>query len=247
MKIEFLKSVAKFSAACLVLFAVSFSAANAQTQKRKPRRAVAPTRAVLNIPQPANPGEAEVVSRAGDDAVQIQTISIPENRAPEPETLESKIDRVGSGVRELKTRVKTLEGSKASAYDEKQKRLALNLDILTKAEQRAETLRKQMFDMVEKEGAVKMRLDQLESDARSETIDRQVAFAGSLRPEELREQRRKSVLSEKANLQSLLTQIQSSRANLDANVQRADALVEKLRFKLEKDIDDALTDEAENK
>jgi hypothetical protein len=48
---------------------------------------------------------------------------------------------------------------------------------------------------------------------------------------------------ERQNLQNLLIQIQASRANLDANVQRADALVEKLRFKLEKDIDDALTEE----
>ena len=247
MKIEQAKKILKISAACLIFLGVAFSAGNAQTQKRKTRRTARTTRAVITIP-PQTRGEAEIVSRAGEDvAVQNQVLIAPENQPTEPETLESKIDKVGSNVKDLKSRVKTLEGSKTNEYDEKQKRLALNLDILTKAEQRAESLRKQMFDLVEKESSIKMRLDQLENDARPETIDRQVAFAGSLRPEELREMRRKSMESEKTNLQSLLTQVQSSRANLDTNVQRADALVEKLRFKLEKDIDDALTVEEEPK
>lgn len=251
MKSEQAKKSLKFAAWCLIFLSVSFSAANAQTAKRRTRRAVSkPTRAVVTLPPPATitQGEAEIVSRAGDGevAVQNQVLIAPENQPPE--TLESKIDKVGTNVKELKSRIKTLESNKSNAYDEKQKRLALNLDILTKAEQRAESLRKQMFDMAEKEGAIKMRLDQIEADARPETIDRAVAFAGTLRPEELREQRRKSMESERNNLQNLLTQVQSSRQSLDLNVQKADALVEKLRTKLEKDIDDALTpEETENK
>lgn len=235
------KNILKISAACLIFFGFSFSDASAQNAKRKTRRPARTTRAVITIPPQ---GEAEIISRAGDDfAVRNQTISPGENQSTAPETIESQIERVGSGVRALNSRVKTLEGTKKNEYDEKQKRLALNLDILTKAEQRAESLRKQMFDLVEKEGVIKMRLEQLQSDARPEMIDRQVAFAGSLRPEELREMRRKNMESERTNLQSLLTQIQLSRSNLDANVLRADALVEKLRFKLEKDIDDALSEE----
>jgi len=72
-----------------------------------------------------------------------------------------------------------------------------------------------------------------------------VAFAGSLRPEELRNMRRKNLEIERTNLQSLLTEIQRTKANLDQNVQRADILVEKLRNKLEKEIDDALVDDPE--
>ena len=72
-----------------------------------------------------------------------------------------------------------------------------------------------------------------------------MAFAGSLRPEELRNMRRKNLEIERTNLQSLLTEIQRTKANLDQNVQRADILVEKLRNKLEKEIDDALVDDPE--
>jgi hypothetical protein len=101
--------------------------------------------------------------------------------------------------------------------------------------------------MIEKESTVKTRLEQIENDSRPEMIDRSAAFAGSLRPEEIREARRKNMASEKQNLQNLLTEIQNSRASLETNLQKSDVLVEKLRFKLEKDIDDALTADDSNK
>jgi predicted nucleic acid-binding Zn-ribbon protein len=118
---------------------------------------------------------------------------------------------------------------------------------VTRAEQRSESLRKQLFDMIEKENAVKTKLDSLEYDLRPEVIDRNQAFIGSLRPEEIRAARRKSLESERANLQSLLTEIQKTRASLDASLQRSDALVERLRTKFEKEIDTALDDDSENK
>jgi valyl-tRNA synthetase len=246
MKICESKTLFVFAWAILIcLFLVSFADAQQRTAKRKTTRraAVRPTTAIL-VPLPLPQTEPEIVSRAADDDAsqnQIIVTASPEENAPE--SLDQKIDKVGDGIKDLRSRVKSLETNKQNAYDEKQKRLALNLDILTKAETRAESLRKQMFEMAEKEDNVKTRLDQLQNNLRPEMIDRNVAFTGSLRPEELREAQRKNMESERQNLQNLLNQIQASRANLDANVQRADALVEKLRFKLEKDIDDALTEE----
>ena len=137
-------------------------------------------------------------------------------------------------------RIKGLEAMNKDDYDTKQKRLMLNLDILTRAESRAETLRKQLFDMIEKENTYKAKLDQIDVDIRPETIERSVAFAGTLRPEELRNMRRKSLDSEKANLQILIAEIQRTRSSLDQNVQKADIMVDKLRAKLEKEIDAAL-------
>jgi hypothetical protein len=143
----------------------------------------------------------------------------------------------------MSPQTETKSSNKKKDYDDKQKRLALNLDILTKAEQRSESLRKQLFELAERENNVKMRLETIEYDNRSETIERQVALAGSLRPEELREMRRKNLEAEKRNLQNLLIEIQTSRTNLELTVQKAEQMVEKLRTKLEKDIDDALVDD----
>ena len=143
------------------------------------------------------------------------------------------------GVAELIERIRKLEAGQNSTYDEKQKRLLLNLDILTRAEQRSESLRKQLFEMIEKENAVKSRLDQLEFEGRPEVIERSLYLAGSMKPEDVRDNRRKSLNAEKANLNSLLTEIQSTRASVNLTLLRAEQMVEKLRGKLEKDIDDS--------
>jgi hypothetical protein len=122
----------------------------------------------------------------------------------------------------------------------------LNLDILTKAEQRSESLRKQRFDLVEKENSIQSRLDQIEIDIRPENIERQVAVMGTLRPEEIREAKRKSLDNERKNLQALLVQVQTTRSSLDQTVDRADQLVQKLRVTMEADIDKTLSDDKNN-
>jgi predicted nucleic acid-binding Zn-ribbon protein len=159
------------------------------------------------------------------------------------ETLEQKIDRLNERIAEMNARMSSLEKSQKNDYDEKQRRLALNLEILTKAEQRAESLRKQLYDLIAKENELRTKLEQIQYDLRPEMIDRQIAFAGTLRPEELRDMRRKNLETEKRNTENLLAQLQVTRETLELNVQKADQLVEKLRFKLEKDIDDALAED----
>jgi predicted nucleic acid-binding Zn-ribbon protein len=155
-------------------------------------------------------------------------------------------------LEELGRRIKNLEAGTSTASsrkpdpDEKQKRLLLNLDILTRAEQRSESLRKQVFDMMEKESNIRTRLDSLEYDLRPEMIERNASMVGTLRPEEIRDSRKKSLQSEKTNLQNLLTQIQTTRASLEISLARAEELVEKLRLKFEKEIDTALEDNPDN-
>ncbi len=97
--------------------------------------------------------------------------------------------------------------------------------------------------MIEKENSVKTRLDQIESDLRPEAISRSSIFSGSMKPEEIRELRQKSLDSERRNLQSLLTEIQSTRESIAVTLVKSDMLVDKLRLKLEKDIDGALSAE----
>jgi hypothetical protein len=179
---------------------------------------------------------AEIISRGGsfDDPLEEtkQPTSARARATPTPTNTER--------LAELLERVKRLEVQKTATGDEKQKALLMNLDILTRAEQRSEGLRKQHFELIEKENAIRMRLEQIDLDARPDVIERNVQIAGSMRPEEIREARRRGLAAEKVNLETLLMEIQSTRGNLAAALQRADMMVEKLRFKLEKDIDDAL-------
>jgi predicted nucleic acid-binding Zn-ribbon protein len=145
----------------------------------------------------------------------------------------------------LNDRLKKLEAGQNTSYDDRQKRVLMNLDILTRAEQRADSLRKQLFDMIEKENSLRARLDQIEYDIRPEIIERALQLGGSMKPEEIRENRRKSLTAERANIQSLLAQVQTTRTNLEGSLLRAEQMVEKLRAKAEKDIDDSLQQDSD--
>ena len=214
---------------------------NAQTKRRsKPKSANAQPTPVKTQ------GEPLIISRADEFPNENQVIVQPQVQTQTEKPVE-RTDVAADNISELKERVKNLEASnQKNSSDEKQKRLMLNLDILTRAEQRAETLRKQLFDMIERENQIKTKLDQIENDIRPEMLERSVAFAGSLRPEELRDNRRKTLEVDRRNLQNLLTEIQNTKASLELNMQKADVLVEKLRFRLEKEIDKALVDDEPN-
>lgn len=222
-------------------FFVLVNPANAQTKKKKTKKQSTSTSTQQPVPQQNTPTIISQADQYQDQNQQIITgnVEMPTEPQPEiqtetqPETYEEKLDK-------LNNRLKSLEGAKKGDSDEKQKRLLLNLDILTRAEGRAEALRKQLFELAEKENTIKLRLETIDYDIRPEMIERQVATTGTLRPEELRELKKKNLEAEKTNLQNLLTQIQSTRMNLEQNVQKADQLVEKLRAVLEKDIDNAL-------
>ncbi len=219
---------------------ISVTDANAQGTRKK---RTPPTTASRTVPVTTT-SEPLIISRAEDfpdnGIPVVQPNPNPVIKAPESE---GKIDESSKFIEDLQARVKSLESQKKGDKDEKQKRLVLNLDILTKAEQRADSLRKQLFEMIEKESTIRTRLDLIESNVRPESIDREVAFAGTLRPEELRAMRKKSLEIERTNLQSLLLEVQKTRANIDQNVVKADGLVEKLRIKLEKEIDEALAED----
>ena len=235
------------SAALFCVF-VSVSDSNAQNSRRKKRVKPQPIVAPTQTPT--------IVSRSSQylDGNQIvlgetpnQTETTNEIVSPPPtNTTEQNSAEVDDRIKELNARIKSLESGSRNDYDQKQKRLATNLDILTKAETRAESLRKQLFEIVEKEATVRTRLEQISFDARPEMIERTSAFVGSLRPEEIREQRRKSLDAEKRNLELLVIQIQTTRASLEENVQKADFLVERVRLKLDKEIDAALADDKED-
>lgn len=228
-----------FLTAVLVCIFGSISNADAQTKRRK--KTPSPPSVPVVVSQSDVYLDGNQIVLGENPPVQTTT----ETAVPEPVNTTEESGEVNASIKELNARIKSLESNKQNQYDAKQKRLLLNLDILSRAESRAESLRKQLFEMIEKENTVKSRLEQIQFDSRSEVVDRAVAMVGSLRPEEIRDQRRKSLEAEKRNLESLLAQIQTSRTTLESSVERADFLVEKVRVKLDKEIDDALAADEE--
>ncbi|MEO6589145.1 MAG: hypothetical protein ABIP06_07545 [Pyrinomonadaceae bacterium] len=214
-----------------------FSDIHAQNKRRPkskmPRTAATPVpSSTLTIP--------EIVRRADETDVENLPLATEETQIVDEqndvETLKKRVSNLNAKIRKLET------DGKIDA-DAKEKKLLMSLDILSRAEQRTESLRKQLYEVIEKENSVKARIEQLTYEMRPEMIDRNIAFTGSLRPEDLRDARSKSLESEKANLNSLVNQLQANREKLEQSVGRADLLVEKIRLKFEKEIDDALDEE----
>jgi chromosome segregation ATPase len=86
-----------------------------------------------------------------------------------------------------------------------------------------ENLRSQLSDAQKKEEQLQARIKQIEEDMKPENIEKVFALNGSTRPEELREQRRRQLESEKTNVQAQLDNVIQSRARLETAVATAEA------------------------
>jgi septal ring factor EnvC (AmiA/AmiB activator) len=143
--------------------------------------------------------------------------------------LRKSLQNLNNRLREISDKISAAETTDLKS---KQNKILLGFDILSRAEQRAETMRRQFFEMSEKETAIKTRLIQLEEQMRPESLERSTSLEGSTRVPELRDNRRRSLEFERNNLSNLFNQVQQSRARLENDVQDADALVSKLRRQL---------------
>ncbi len=91
------------------------------------------------------------------------------------------------------------------------------------AQERAASLRQQLADIESQQATMQTRLKQLEEDSKPENIERSLAGVGSTKPEELREQRRRQLETEKNNVQFQLTRLANSKTRLETGIAQADA------------------------
>lgn len=224
--------------AAFIVLVASAGLASAQRPTRTTRQTPRPT------PTPIQITTDQIIGQEpGRPLVTPQDVE----QTPDATTAEPPQASSSPTTEALLERIKALESSRPDKYDEQQKRLLMNLDILTRAEQRTENLRKQSFELMEKEAEVQSKLDQLEFQMRPEMINRVTTqMGGSMHPEEVREAKAKSLAAEQANQQKLLAEIQAARARVESGLQSSEQLVEKLRAKIEKDIDDALKTDVGN-
>ncbi len=147
--------------------------------------------------------------------------------------LRKSLQTLNARLREITEKVFSPEAVKAEGGPAgKQSPLAQNLDILSKAEQRAETMRRQLLEMTEKETVYRTRIMQLDDDMRSDSIDRSLSGIGTTRTPELRELRRRQLDNERRGVEILLGAATSSRVRLEDDLKHADLLVARIRQRL---------------
>lgn len=156
--------------------------------------------------------------------------------AGEISLLRKSLQTLNARLREISERLLGPDAPKpGESADDRQKRIAQNLDLLSRTEQRAEVMRKQLIELTEKETAFKTRMMQIDEDMRPDSIDRSVMMVGSVgstRTSELRDTRRRVLDNERRGVESLLNQTSQSRARLEEDVRQADALVARMRMRL---------------
>lgn len=114
-------------------------------------------------------------------------------------------------------------------FTEKQQKLVLAMEFLSRAEERFATLQRHQIELVEKQGTTRARLAQVERELMPQSIDRSVAFEGTTKTEELRDSRRTTLQQERTSLRSLVAQIEGNLSETTEAVREAQLLVTRLR------------------
>ena len=220
-----------FGAALALLVAafVFMPDARSQQRKRTSRRSTNPARPQA-VPTPQLPaGEPTVVSTA-DEPQQTQ----PARRATgrrQQQSVQAENDRLNGTVRDLSTQVEQLSGQLNQMKADQ--RAMYDLERLTRAEQRAEELRRQLRETTDKEFQLQERLAEIDYESQPDSIQRRAALIGSLNPSGVREAISQQLERERTRIRKQLELLGTSRSRLETAVATADSEVERLRQRVD--------------
>lgn len=136
---------------------------------------------------------------------------------------------VSALTKTLKSFVDKFEKVGGITFNEKQQKLILGMELLQRAEARLAVLQKSLIDLTEKLNETRTKLAQIEIDLRPRNIERSFAMEGTTELQELRENKRERLQTERTNLTTLLQLIQSNLGETNEAVRDAQGLVNRLR------------------
>ena len=238
MQYRFLRQSALLVSLVLLL-GVFVIDAGGQTRRKRRARRVAPRPVITNpvIAPPGgeqNPGSADerIISTADQTPTETeQTTETPQAKKSKPGSKKTSDEPDMQGtINALSNQVDRLN-DKLSQMQENDRSL-IDMERLTRAEQRAEALRAQQVDVESKLADLQVKLEQTEYALKPENIERAAGY-GTVHPEEARESRRRQLESEKARTQAQIRILETSRDRLETAVATADAEVDALRRRME--------------
>jgi chromosome segregation ATPase len=213
----------------LALLVASVFLTVAQSQQRRRRTSRRVTHPVRATPTPELPSEPSVLSTA-DEQQQSGAAKNAQQRTPQRDA-QSENEQLRSTVRNLSSQVQQLSGQLNQMKSEQG--AMLDLERLTRAEQRAEDLRTQLREVTDKQLQYQERLAEIEYELQPDSIQRRAALIGSLDPASVRDAIQQQLERERTRIQKQLDLLESSRTHLEQAVTSADAEVERLRKRVE--------------
>ena len=235
MRDSFRSYIKLLIAACLVL---SFCLVSVEAQSRRKKRSRRITKPAAEKPVITNPaiappadttqtpatGDVKIISTADSANTETPQTTEPKKEKPAPSDQDQTITTLTDQVKRLNDKLTSMQ---------EDDRYQMDMERLTRAEQRAEQLRSQLIDIQSKIADFEARIDQLDFALRPENIESATAGYGSTRPEQAREARRKQLENEKVRVQAQLKLVEQSKTRLETAVANADAEVDLIRAKLE--------------
>ncbi len=157
--------------------------------------------------------------------------------SPDPlQNISQEITKISKSVQNFNTNIKELLEKfmvgKGMQLTLRQQKLLLGYEVLNRAEQRLEILQKFQIELTQKDGEVKTRLSQVEEQLIPGSIDRSVAMIGSTDGNEMRENRRRTLETERRSLQNLAAQISRNLQQTNEEMRQAENFVQTLRKKI---------------
>jgi len=241
MPVRFRNYAKIFVSLCLVL-TFCLIEGDAQTRRKRTRRApkpAAPRPVITNppiapptttTPETATTGDVKIISTA-DSTTQEPTETTQAKKPKTDTTTTPSNEEMQETITNLSNQVNRLADKLGQMHDDD--RYQLDMERLTRAEQRSEQLRMQLVDVQSKIADIEARLEGVEFALRPENIERATATFGSTRPEEARAARQRQLESERTRLKSQLKILQTSEVRLAVSCSNADNEVDLLRAKLE--------------
>ena len=208
-----------------------------ETSAQQRRR---PSRRITNPVPPANEGraatDAEIISTADETPAEAPPARgraanranvRAEQRASAPLSEQEQLRRT---VNRLSAQVAKL--SEDMGAFKQQQRALVDLERLTRAEQRADNLRSQLRTVIDRQFDLQARLDQLTYELQPDVIQQRTALVGSVRPELVRDALQRQLEGERSRVRQQLEQITNNRAQLERSIQTAETEIESLRARL---------------
>jgi outer membrane murein-binding lipoprotein Lpp len=227
-----IRTYARFLIAVALVISFCLIEGDAQTRRKKRTRRTKPAvaRPVITNPPVAPPegtaetGDVKIISTA-DSAQEPGQATSPKKAPGTPEQEEQQ-----QTITTLSNQVKKLTDKLTQMQDDD--RYQLDMERLTRAEQRAEQLSSQLIETQSKIADFESRLEQLDFALKPENIERATQGYGTTHPEEARDARRRQLESERSRVQAQLRLVESSKTRLETAVANADTEVDQLRMKL---------------
>jgi chromosome segregation ATPase len=187
----------------------------AQKRKRTRRRSSGPKITNPEIYQPS----------PGDNSNSAEPANQNSNSNSSPQSDDQRtIHALSNQVDKLNDKLNDMQSSQQSMVD---------LERLSRAEQRSSQLRTELRDVQGKKGDLEAHLEQVENDLKPENIERAVAGYGTTRPEELRAQRQKALENDRTRTRQQIDQLTASESRIQQAIATSDVEVDRLQKKLE--------------